>query len=328
MSDKNLTNQLKALKAERAGGTPDARWLASTRETILMQVSNTVGGQSRKTGFAALIQTFSFFSAEFAQAAAVPLAVIVLMFGAHFGAAGVVSLAQGTLPGDALYGAKLSAERVSLLFASRESRAQLELEISGRRLDEMSRIAAGTDSAKDQKLAEVSGRFAGTMSQLRADLVDLQAHGDDRAALRVALDVDRKSDEFQKVFAQSTLRDRPNVRLALLSLDQVAVQALEVMVEKRTIGSNVLPEAQLTSVVGQRIDTFAAHVAAGQDAAVTAKAVIAVAEAKAFLSNGDFQAAVRRVIEGTDLVTNAQNADATASATGTPAEATSTKPTP
>lgn len=324
MSEKNLISQLKTLKSERAGGTPDAAWLASTRETLMMQVSNTVGGQSRKTGFAALIQTFNFFSADFARAAAVPLAVIVLMFGAHFGAAGVVTLAQGTLPGDTLYGAKVAAERVSLLFASRETRAQMELEISGRRLDEMSRLAAGVDPNKDEKLAEVSARFAASMATLRANLADLQDHGDDRAALRIALMVDRKSDDYQKVFAQNTLHGRPNVRLALLSLDQASVAALELMVEKRTAGSNVLPEAQLTSTVGKHIDTVIAHASANQSADVTARVEIAVAEAKAFLSNGDFQAAVRKVIEGADIVNNATS---TASATDT-VSATGTEPAP
>ena len=36
-----IVEQLKSLKDERAGGSPDAAWLVSTKETLMMQIQST-----------------------------------------------------------------------------------------------------------------------------------------------------------------------------------------------------------------------------------------------------------------------------------------------
>ena len=312
--------QLQALRTTRAGGSPDERWLASTRETLLMQMKNTVGARPA-AGFRGLTEAIRLFSPEhWGRMIAIPLAVVFLMFGVASGSSLVVSIARNTLPGDALYPAKLAAERVSLLAANRYDRTERKLEIAGRRLDEMIRLAVSTDAKKEEHIAKVSVEFSGTMSSIRKDLADLQKHSDTSEAVRVALHVDAKADEYQQLFKNGTYASRPTFRLALLSLDQVAVDALEVLVEKQSQNQDVYLTTQLTSNVGKRIETFANHVAAtegnlssGDDPTsagrlLTAKAKEAVEEAKTLLSQGDFKAAVRKVGESADLVAEAESA--------------------
>lgn len=316
-SDK-LVGQLKALKTSRTGGSPDERWLASTRETLLMQMRNTVG-ERPSAGFRGAVGALRLFVPEhWGRALAVPLAVALLMFGASFGSGAVITLAHGTLPGDILYNAKLAAERISLLAAGREERTERRLEIAGRRLDEMVRLAVSADDNKEDKIGKISAMFSGTMSLVRKDLSDLRAHGDATEAVRIALRVDAKADEYQHLFKAGTYASRPAFRLALLSLDQVSVDALEVLVEKQNASPDVLLAAQLTSNVGKRIETFAGHVAvtegnliadenaAPQSLLLAAKAKEAVEEAKELLEQGDFRAAVRKVGESASLVAEAE----------------------
>jgi len=312
-------NQLKSLKSERAGGCPDAAWLSSTRETLLMQVRNTVTEDAPKTGWSAFAATCRFFSGEITRVAVVPVAILALLLTSHLGAAATVSFAQGSLPGDPLYNVKLVAERVSLIFTSHADKAERELDIAGRRLDEMVRIAASTDTAKDEKLSQVAALFTTTMSEVRADLVALKS-GDSAEALKVALLVDSRADSYQQRFAQGNLAGRQNLRLALLSLDQASVSALETLVDKSSLASNTLPEAQLTSVLGRNIEAVASHVAAAPDAPNAIKAGAAVQEARALLTAGDFQAAVLKVALGTSLMN--QPADTTVTATSTSATST------
>lgn len=320
MMDPKLVGQLKSLKTHRAGGSPDERWLASTRETLLMQIRNTVSEEPRKAGFKAFAESVRlFWSPNLSRMMAVPLAVLVLVFGTSLSASAIVSVSHDTLPGDALYEVKLVAERVSVRFSGRGVRTEKRVEVAGRRLDEMSRLAAGTDPEKEDKIARVSGLFSREMSAIHKDLIALQAEKDAGTAVRVALAVDAKADEYQKMFKQGVFLDRPSFRLALLSLDQVAVGALEILVEKQSAASDVLPEARLSSAVGKKIDAFASHVAvtegsliAGTDAAagllLTARAKVAVEEAKSLLEQGDFKAAVRKVSEGAALVSEAESA--------------------
>ncbi len=342
-----IEGQLKALKTERAGGSPDARWLASTRETLMMQIGNTVSAQPHRTGARAFAKNLSiFFPKNFGAALAVPLAALLLMVGAGASSTAVVAAAHDTLPGDVLYEVKLAAESVSLMTVSKEVRTERRIEIAGRRLDEMARLSAGADAEKDAKIARIAALFSNEMTAVRKDLSDLQQGKDTEASVRIAMRIESRADGYQSVFQNGLLIGRPTLRMALLNLDEVSVKALEILVEKRSLASNVLPEAQLTSAVTKKIDTFAAHVAVAEDrlppdgmvsqsALLTNKARAAVEEAKELLSRGDFRAAVRKVGEGTDLVTQAENADKqpvpapSASATGTRDQsATDTKPSP
>jgi hypothetical protein len=288
-----------------------------------MQIGNTVGERNEQKGFRALIEGARLFlPAQFGRAIAVPLAIVVLTFGAGAGASAVVSSAKKTLPGDALYSVKLLAERASVSLSGRAGKTERRLDVAGRRLDEMLRLAASTDARKEEKIAKVSAMFSATMSAVRKDMVALRGDRDAAAAIRVALLVDAKTDEYQKLFKSGAYVGRPTFRLALLSLDQVSVDALEVLVEKQSASPDVLPEAQLTSNVGKRIETFASHVAVTEDRLIadntsasaslllTAKAREAVEEAKSLFSQGDFKAAVRKVSEGASLVTEAESAEA------------------
>ena len=329
--------QLKSLKHERAGGSPDAQWLVSTRETLMMQIGNTVGGNERRTGLRAFADAARiFFPQNLAKAMAVPLAVMLLVVGAGAGSTAVVAAAHDTLPGHFLYDVKLAAESLSLRFAGKTERTERRVEIAGRRLNEMARLTSSPDYdfEKEAKLERVAALFSDEMNAIRKELSDLQDEKDASEAISVALRVEAKADEYQTIFKHGLFTGRPSFRIALLNLDQVSVKALEILVEKQSQASDVLPEAQLSSAVGRKIDTFAAHVATTQDRLtqgvgapsqlLTVKAQAAVDEAKQLLSQGDFRAAVKKVSEGADLVTEAENADKLAPAEAGEADAVPT----
>lgn len=345
MKDNRLVGQLKELQTERAGGSPDARWLASTRETLMIQIGNTVGAQERKAGFRALAENLRIFLPQnLFQAMAVPLAIVLLVLGAGAGSSALVAAARDTLPGDAFYGVKLAAEAVSLKLAGKSERTERRIEIAGRRLDEMARLSSSADPNKEEKLAQVAALFSDEMTAVREGLDAIQAEDDAEGAVQVAMRIEAKTDEYQALFKHSLFTGRPTLRMALLSLDQVSVKALEILVEKQSLASNVLPEAQLSSAVNKRIDSFSAHVAVAENRLgadtpadspsllLTTKARAAVEAAKELLSQGDFQAAVRKVSEGAELVTEAETADVNPapaeSATSSPETASATDSEP
>lgn len=325
MSRKTV-EQLKSLRESRAGGAPDARWLVSTRETLLMQIKNTVGEKAPSRGFSSFAEAVRLFTpSNLGRLVAVPVVMLLLVVGANFGASAIVGVSKDTLPGDALYGVKLLAERLTVQFAGSHA-LERQLEIAGRRLDEMSRLAASTDPSKEQKIADASVMFSSAMEHVDAGLQSSSASPD---ALRLASLVDAKADEYQKAFSAIGLNGQPSLRVALLSLDRASVSALELIVEKRAEDSGVYTEAKLSAAVGQKIDTFASHVAA--DTSITAPASEqvrqAVAEAKTLLSNGDFKAAVLKVRESADLVSAAETQDNAASSASATTE-TSASATP
>ncbi len=300
----------------------------------MMQIGNTVG-QERRTGFRAFAGNLRLFMPEnLARTLAVPAMMLLLVAGAGASSAALVAAAHDTLPGNMLYGVKLAAEAVSLRLASKSDRTERRVEIAGRRLDEIARLSTSSGSDKEAKIAKAASLFSDEMIGIRQDLAELQTEGNADVAVKVAMQVDAKTDAYQDLFKNGLLVGRPALRLALLNLDQVSVKALEILVEKQSLAANVLPEAELTSSVGKRIDTFAAHVAVAQDSLgakttsqsllLTTKAKQAVEEAKQLLSQGDFRAAVLKVNESADLVTQAETADKNS---GTDGSATATAET-
>lgn len=307
---------------------PDARWLTSARETILMQAKNTVGASAPKAGFKAFREALHLLApASWMRAMAMPLAALALVVVSAGTGSLAVAAAQKTLPGDALYDVKLLAERVTLRLTDRDARTERRVEIAGRRLEEMFRVSSMIDPSKEDRIARLSGLFTEQMHAVRAELSSYAQSEDADTAIRVALATDAKADEYRRLFTGGTLLGRPALRMALISLDQASVTALEILVGKQAIASNVLPEAQLTSTVGKRIEAFEAHVAAAaadEDAPIPSKKRIlaarakeAVDEARDLLTQGDFKAAVLKVSEGAELVSEAESLDPTASATST-----------
>jgi hypothetical protein len=242
------------------------------------------------------------------------------MFGTWLTGVAVTDAARDTLPGETLYSMKLLGERLSLRFSSKEDLAERRLEIAGRRVEEMSALASSKDAMKTEKMAMLSERFALQLDAVREELKATDASGDTETAILLALRVDSITDGFQATFAGRNFTERTDMRMALLSLDRTSVKALEVLVNARTAGVGRLPEAQLSANVQRSINTFASRVAAaegalGGDASIpearielTVAAKTAVAEAKSFFEEGDFKAAVRRVMEGTELVSEAETA--------------------
>ncbi len=299
-----------------------------------MQIGNTVS-RERRTGLRAFAENLNVFLPEnLMRAMAVPALMLFLAVGAGVSSMELVASAHDTLPGDALYKVKLAAETISLRLAPKGERTERRVEVAGRRLDELARLSASAGPNKEARMTEVANLFSDEMADIRKDLADLQNEKDPDVALKVAMKVDAKADEYQALFKSGLSVGRPTLRLALLNLDQVSVKALEIIVEKQSFAANVLPEAELTSSVGKRIDSFAAHVAVAQDSLnsqsaapqsllLTAKAKVAVEEAKQLLSQGDFRAAVRKVSESADLVSEAETTKndpplPTASSTDTP----------
>ena len=286
-----------------------------------MQIGNTVDAKSKKTGLRSFREFVAIFRPEnLTRAIATPLAVVLLMFGTWMTGTAVTDAARDTLPGETLYSMKLLGEKLSLRLSSKEDVTERRLEIAGRRLEEMSALASSSDSMKTEKMAMLSERFAVQMDAVREELRDTYATKDTESAILLALRVDAVTDGFQATFAGRKFTERTDLRMALLSLDRTSVKALEVLVNARTAIAGRLPEAQLSANVQRSINTFASRVAAaegalGGDASIpearielTVAAKTAVAEAKSFFEDGDFKAAVKRVMEGTELVSEAETA--------------------
>ena len=125
--DSTFRAQLKSLKTQHVGLTPDHFWVAQTKEKLLKQISgekkiNTVLESKLLAGWQI------FFPARFTAFARPAFAVMLIVFTSVAGWGATVS-ASYSIPGDKLYGVKLATEKTQIAMANlvgaKEKKAQL-----------------------------------------------------------------------------------------------------------------------------------------------------------------------------------------------------------
>lgn len=112
---------------------PDPQFRAQAKQRFLKEAGDTGEKRSRPS--------FSFFKPRWATAVVSISLAILLAF------SGMVVVAGGSMPGDALYSVKLAMEQVMLTFAfSDEAKAETYIKLADRRVEEIIYLAEKGDS--------------------------------------------------------------------------------------------------------------------------------------------------------------------------------------
>ncbi|MBU3924966.1 hypothetical protein KJ854_03445, partial [Patescibacteria group bacterium] len=151
MTNNDLINKIKRLKNEE----PRDAWLKSNREFIFKYIDlddkNEPAAQNGSIFNVLAIRDRARFALSIFQnrmlTGAVAMAAIFILAGSF-----VTGKAEGSLPGDNFYAVKTFMEKAQLAFAfNDEERVALNFELTEKRLDEFSAVAA----KKDENSSEV-----------------------------------------------------------------------------------------------------------------------------------------------------------------------------
>lgn len=264
-----------------------------------------------------------------------PALTIFAIFGLVLGSGFSVSASERSLPGDALYGLKIAAEKVqvALTFDKKES-ARIHVELAGKRINEINKIRENTDSdqKKIQKINVAMDKFKEEISTVQNKLENLNNESSAETMVEVAKIVDNKAVEYRDDLTRAA-NDLPelndaaqNISQGLDLMDKTSDAALTMIVEKHVQGEVVLSgesEEEVYQRVEEKILTTGAKVTAveGQvsglalpvDPAATfvaqqttdqAKEVLA--EARAALDKNDLNIALTKIIESKELAKQAE----------------------
>lgn len=125
MTEKQLIKQLKTLKEIK----PGSAWVILTKERILGQPL------TEKERFSFISNIVSIFNVR-PLLKPVLASVICLAF-----FVGILSIAQGALPGDLLYSVKKASEQAKFGFVPEKDKTQVQLDLTQKRLNELTRVA-------------------------------------------------------------------------------------------------------------------------------------------------------------------------------------------
>lgn len=260
---KDLQERLRLLRNVQGHVDPDEAWVRATRETILMQVRNSLPSEPLSWS-KQISQAFRSFRISHAfQWVRGPAVAVISVFLVVLGSSvASVSAADRSLPGDFLYSLKLVAEQAQLAMTStKEEKLKLKIEFTQRRGEELKRVVTEDVTSKPARVEQTAEILKRDLDTVKQQLDDVKQSSPASNVVEVAKLVDQASNTILKQL-QETKSSLPDVSIGkVIEAQAVAadtgVNAIEVMMEKQ----NESPDAVLATDVAMAVASHAKTVA-------------------------------------------------------------------
>jgi hypothetical protein len=259
------SNQIRKALRDLKSIKPDSAWKDSTKNRLMAEL-NLDKAVSSPVGIRTL---FSISIKEsLGRLAWQPIGGALVLFGLIVGPGMVtVNAAKGSLPGDALYPVKRSLERARIsITLSNSKKAQLEVNLVSNRLHELQRITKEQVPSPQRQqnitlaLQELKKDTDSVKTRLEA--VKNEPSTTDQEVVNLAKIIDDKSSDYQQTLQSAVegLDDEAvhntggEIGQALTSVQDVAINALDILVTKGADTEKPLSEEELKTRVQQQLD--------------------------------------------------------------------------
>jgi hypothetical protein len=225
-------------------------------------------------------------------------------------------LYRDAMPGEMLYGVKVAVERAQLTLApNQEYRTRLHAEFADHRIEEVARLAEAGPAGQEH-IVEVLAAFEKDIVELQDGLLDLQEHNID-GVVEIAKTMELKMALYQNMLRKAALTVPPSVRVAVHSArnraDDVAIASMAIIVEKHLAGDERTPRTVVISKFQEQLklaerglDTVIADREIYEEQSSAIRAKTAIAEAKIYIEEENYNAALAKMVEVAELTKEAE----------------------
>ncbi len=295
---KELIKNLKRISEFEAGGRPQEDWIASNREILMSQIKPRMEND-RVADYQAgdRVYYFQYFNNIFRQRLLRPALAVFVVAGMMLGYSATLTVASGSIEGDALYSVKTAQEKVQLVLAfSEEKEAKLHIDFASRRADELDKLAQ-KDEAVDKKAKKITKTAENLSKEVSSAKEKLNKVGmaSVSAAVAIAKEVDSGSLAIEQkisVIKNNLPADVKNqigdsLDKALGVAKDTGNSALSVIVDKYVNGESDIDSSEVVSRVAERIKTAQQDIAAASAAvsqATSTAGIISAGKASSTMS--------------------------------------------
>jgi len=232
----NLQNQIK----------PDQVWKEKGREVLYAQITAQTSSISPKILSRSISNKILI---SVLRPVSVSLAIFIAIVGVWVAG---VSATRNSLPGDLLYGLKLTGERLQVNLAlSDEKRTDLEIAFAEIRLNEVKEVMNKT---KDKEQVAVSlKKFQESMTNVKSNLAKLEM-ADKGKALKVAKVVDEKTKIYADLLREENIVSNKNTSEAIVISKATGDKALSVILKEFESGNSTTSLEEIKSKLIVRIE--------------------------------------------------------------------------
>ncbi len=247
MTDKELIKKIKQLEQIQ----PSAEWLGLTRQKLISGVILSDDPQEQ-----VLKSKFGFFNRLRGlelQPVALALCLLLIFMGGPWL---LVEAAQYSLPGEALYSVKKISEQFQARVASDKTKAQLQVEFAGRRLEELTKISEDSFSPeeKDEKVREV-------VDNLKDNLAGASVYAakiDKEKAMAVAEKTEKIKEGLNKTREEASAELENDLDEAEKAIEEINNQVLTVLTgqgQETTEGTATTTPVEETIIILEELES-------------------------------------------------------------------------
>lgn len=261
----HLHDRLRALRSAQERVQPDEAWVQATRNTLLMQVKNSLPPQPVRATATVSYLYRHFSPLKYMQWLRAPLAatlsVLVVVMGSSVAS---VSAAERSLPGDFLYSLKLATEQARLALTSvKEDKLKLKLEFTTRRGEDLKQVAKTETTSKPGRVAQAAEILKRDLKTVKDQLEDVKTDpkSESGKVVEVAKLVDQKTNELVQSLQLSKLdlsaETKEKLTEAQAAAADTGVKAIEVLVEQHQESSEKVSETEVAQAIQDHTRTIA-----------------------------------------------------------------------
>ncbi|MCL4732968.1 hypothetical protein KJZ71_04170 [Patescibacteria group bacterium] len=233
MGQPDLYCVMKSLRDHERGIKPDSAWVRANRETLLMQVRNSIPSADVAAKNRILAQTGSRMLKIIRGPVLSFTAILAALLG---GSLVSVSAAERSLPGDSLYALKLVTEQARLALTTEQSaRMKLKVEFTKRRVEELRTIATTPVSKKDERAAKAAEILKQDLNTLKQQLENAKTSGTTKELADAVKVVEKETVQVVKTLTETKKELGGDVQLtvsdAQASAADIGIQALQALVD-------------------------------------------------------------------------------------------------
>ncbi len=250
-----------------SGIRPDPAWMRRERETLLMQVRNSMPARD---GFLRRWKTMlrqwvpENWKGYFRGPALAALSLLGVVTG---GSIASVSAAERSLPGDFLYSIKLASEQTRLLFAKGKSeKVKLKAEFVDRRAKEIREIAASDIPKKQALIQEAAETIRRDLDTVNTQLNEAAAQEPAAAVAMAARVVDETSTSLASTLKGVRIilsdEEKDKIGEAEAAAVKTGVKAVQVLIDSQDKTEEIImTNDQLKESIQNKVQGLEEHIA-------------------------------------------------------------------
>lgn len=323
---RDLQQRISALRSIERRVQPDEAWIRATRDTLLMQVRNSLPTEAVRPAVQVRDWFRHFVPKQVTYFFRGPLvATLSIMTIALGGSVASVSAAEQSLPGDFLYSLKLATEQARLaLTPSKDEKLKLKVEFTTRRGEELKSVAQDDSPTRPERVVQAAEILKRDLDTVKQQLDDVNAESEPGKVVEAAKLVDQTSNAIVQSLQMSKLdlpaETKEKVTEAQAAAADAGVKAIEVLVTKNQESSDNVSENDVVQALQTHTQTVADATVEGSLTVSSTSPVLTITSV--VTSTLPFSEAIEQIKTATQQAFAAQKTAETLAGTGSSTAAT------